>query len=219
MRGAYRAHVAGRKLNLIGLDLAAGAHNFGYLPRSARVVVADLAALDSPAEARDELRHALALANHFNLDDLPDHRRGHLKRVGRRLRRIWAAPGWLLFVGFLALFTFVFVVAGDPNSGWAPLTFMLAALAGIIGLILALTAIRPTRDVLAGRVISVKGTTQKSTRQVSTGRGSTTAYTFFVSGQTWHVSYEPYQALLPNRDYRAYYLPYSRRLLAIEPAR
>src|SRR5258708_40070620 len=95
--GEYRAHVRGNSLNLSAFNLAAGTYAFGFLPRSGRVVAAELVALDSPAQAQDELRHALAVTNHFNVDDLPAFREGRLGRAGaRRLRQAWMPPAWML---------------------------------------------------------------------------------------------------------------------------
>ncbi len=67
--GAYRAQVPGHTLNLSAFNLAAGTYTFSFLPGSGRVIAAELVAFDAPAQAQDELRHALAVANHFNLDD------------------------------------------------------------------------------------------------------------------------------------------------------
>jgi|SRR5579859_1050082 len=215
--GRYRAQVPDRVLDLTAFNLAAGSYDFSYLPVSGRVVAAELAAADTPTQAEDELRHALAVANHFNLDDLPAYRDG---RQGpgtfRRLRAMWSTAGWLLPAGFVLIMIFVYAVAADPNSGLAPLTFLAGMFLFLWGLGSAIGDIGRTRDVLGGKVRSARGEVGKFTR-VTHGRYATTLYYYTLNGQNWRVSPEAYRALIEGQRYQIYYLPRTKALVGIEP--
>src|SRR5260370_33126206 len=105
--GRYRAQVPGRSLDLTAFNLAAGSYDFSYLPVTGRVVAAELAAADTPTQAEGELRHALAVANHFNLDDLPAYREGQQgPATFRRLRRLGSTAGGLLVGGLVLIMPF-----------------------------------------------------------------------------------------------------------------
>ena len=215
--GAYRAQVPGHTLNLSAFNLGAGTYEFSFLPRSGRVIAAELVARDSPAQAQDELRHALAVANHFNVDDLPAYRAGGLGKAGpRRLRRTWSGTGWTLLTALVALVIFAILVNADVSKDLAPFLFFVAVFAGLAGLFSAVGAISPTLDVLGGKVTSAEGVVQKTIRQTH-GRGARTYYYYKLSNQSWLVSPEAYRALIEGQNYRAYFLPRSKQLLAVEP--
>jgi len=215
--GRYRAAVPGRSLDLTAFNLAAGSYDFSYLPRSGRVVAAELAASDTPAQALDELRHALAVANHFNLDDLPAYRDG---RQGpgrfRRLRRLWSTAGWTLLAALVLIMVFVYMVAADPNNGLATFAFLPGMFLFLWAVGSGLGAIGRTLDVLGGQVRSARGEVRKIKR-VTHGRYATTLYFYTVEGQNWLVSPEAYRALIEGQRYRIYYLPRTRALVGIEP--
>jgi hypothetical protein len=204
--GRYQAEVPGGALDLTAFKLAAGSYDFSYLPVSRRVVAAELAAADTPAEAQAELRHALAVANHFNLDDLPAYRQGQLgPGTFRRLRNIWL-NGWLL--GALALLAAA--VYGVPGAGLLALALLFVwALSG------GWNALSRTRDVLGGTVRSVDGEVRPTKKMA--GRHSTNYY-YTVSGQDFLVSQEAQRALLGGQRYRLYFLPRSQALVGIEPS-
>jgi hypothetical protein len=215
--GRYRAVVPGRTLDLTAFNLSAGAYDFSYLPRSGRVVAAELAAADPPALARDELRHALAVTNHFSPDDLPVFRQG---RQGpgtfRRLRHTWSTAGWLLLATLALLAIFVYLVNADVSKDLAPFTFLVAILLflGVLGT--SLDAIGRTMDVVGGQVASAAGAVHKVAHHTS-GHGASTYYYYSLGDQSWLVSPEAARALIEGRRYRVYYLPRSNALVGIEP--
>ena len=215
--GAYRAQVPGHMLNLSAFNLGAGTYEFSFLPRSGRVISAELVARDSPAQAQDELRHILAVTNHFNVDDLPANREGRLGRSGsRRLRSAWAPAAWMLLFAFLALVVFVYLVNADVSKDMAPILFV-AALFLILGALAgALGALSPTLDVLGGKVNSAEGVVQKIERRTY-GRTANTFYYYRLGNQSWTVTPEAYRALIAGPTYRVYFLPRSKRMVGIEP--
>jgi hypothetical protein len=217
--GAYRAEVPGHMLNLTGWNLAPGTYDFSFLPRSRRLVAVELAAADTPAQAQDELLHALAIANHFNIDDLLAYREGRLGRAGpRHLPRFWSTAGWFLLSAVLVLLVFVFYVNIDGIVTFvAKVIFVIGIVLGIGALASALVALNPTLDVLGGRVASAKGVVRKTLRQ-TTGRDATTYYYYTLGNQTWSVSPEAYRALIEGPQYRVNYLPRSKLLVGIEPS-
>jgi hypothetical protein len=216
--GRYRAQVPGRTLDLTAFNLAAGSYHFGYLPRSGRVVSAQLAAADTPAQALDELRHVLAVANHFNLDDLPAYREGKQgPGTFRRLRQQWATAIWLGLAAFGLALLFTFMVVTEAGQDFAPIVIFIAVflLLGAVGGTLG--DIRPTLDILGGQVLARRGEVGKFKRETH-GRYATTFYYYTLNGQDWLVSPDAYRALIAGQRYRLYYLPRSKKLVGIEPA-
>ena len=208
--GRYQAAAPGGALDLTGFKLAAGTYDFSYLPMSRRVVAAELAAADTPAEAQAALRHALAVANHFNLDDLPAYRQGQLgPGTGRRLVSLWAPSGWLLLaaLGLLAA-----ALVGVPGTGL--LAGLLVALWAVIS---GRRVLRRTQDVLGGTVRAAEGEVRSTKHTRQSGRTLFTDYSYSVAGQNFLVTAAAQRALLAGQRYRLYYLPRSRALVGIEP--
>ncbi len=219
--GRYRAAVPGRTLDLTAFNLGAGTYDFSYLPRSGRVVAAELAAADTPDQAKAELGHALAVTNHFNVDDLPAFRQGRLGRSAfRRLRRTWSIAGWFLLVAVVLLVIFVYMVSAGVSQDLAPMFVMFAIFAGFGALATALADIIPTIDILGGKVASAEGMIIKTTRQTH-GRGAHTIYYYTLDRQRWVVTPEAFRALLEGSKYtyRVFYLPRSKQLVGIEPTK
>jgi protein-S-isoprenylcysteine O-methyltransferase Ste14 len=214
--GAYRAEVPGHNLNLSAFNLGAGTYEFSFLPRSGRVIAAELVALDSPAQAQDELRHALAMSNHFNLDDLPAYRRGSLGNSGRYLRRTWTSTAWIMFFAVLCLVMFAYFVGADVAKDLAPFTFLIGMFLAVWALFSVLGNLIPTLDVLGGHVNSAEGLVQKIIRRTY-GRGASTYYYYRLGIQTWTVTPEAYRALIEGPNYRVYFLPRSKLIVGIEP--
>ena len=191
--GDYRAQVPGRVLNLRTFSLPAGRYVFSFLPHSGRVISAELVAADAPAQAQDELRHALAQANHFHVDDLPALRQGSLGQSGgRRLRQLWTTTAWLVGIALALGVLFIWLVAADIAKDLAPLFFVGAVLMTIGGLFTALAAIGPTLDVLRAQVSIAEGPLETSVRRTY-GRGASTFYYYKLDSQVWTVSPEAYQ--------------------------
>ena len=215
--GRYRAQVAGRSLDVTALNLGTGTYDFDFLPRSGRVVAARLAAADTPTQAQDELRHALAVTNHFNVDDLPSFREGRLgPGTFRRLRQVWSTAGWLLLGAFVLLVIFVFIVNADGSQELAPMMFVFAIFLALGALGAAVGAIGRTRDVLGGRVAQAAGTVVHVKRETY-GRGAHIYYYYQLGEQQWLVSPEAARALINGLQYRVYYLPHSKTMVGIEP--
>ncbi len=215
--GRYQAQVSGRALDLTAFNLAAGSYHFGYLPRSGRVVSAALAAADTPTQALDELRHVLAVTNHFNLDDLPAYREGKQgPGTFRRLRQQWATAIGLGLAAFGLAVLFTFMVAAEVGQDFAPIVIFIAVFLLLGALGSTLGDIRPTLDILGGRVRSGRGEVGKFKHETH-GRYATTFYYYTLNGQNWLVSPEAYRALIEGQRYRLYYLPRSKGLVGIEP--
>jgi hypothetical protein len=90
-------------------------------------------------------------------------------------------------------------------------------LIGVIVLILSLrliwSVIVMAGDMWAGRVDQTDG---RVTRHVHRAR-NTRYYTYQVNGLRFRVSMSAYNALIEGREYRIYFAPRSKRLVAIEP--
>jgi hypothetical protein len=213
----YRAEVPGHTLNLNDFNLAAGTYTFSFLPSSGWVVSAELVAADGPEQARDQLRHVLAVTNHFNLDDLPAFRQGQLgPGRSRLLRQAWTPPVLWLGAALVLLLTFVALVAAHTATDVAPALFVFAAFAGIAGLLSAVTTLRETGDLLQGKLSTVTGEVTTSIRRTY-GKGANTFYYYHLDQHVWSVAPQAYHALLAGQSYRVYYLPSSHILMGIEP--
>lgn len=216
-RGYYRAAISGRKLELDGLKLGMGTYEFYYLPGSGRVAAAERLAGETPAQAQDQLTHALAMATGFNADHLPAYRQGRLAgdRL-ERLRRMWGSAAWtLLFVG-VALAAFLYLVNIDEKSQLLPVLCVGDLFGAVLGLGYAAGALLPTIDVLSGQVDSAEGVVEKL-KVVTYGRSSRSFFYYQIGAQRWRVSPQAYRALMEGQGYRVYYLPRSKQLVAVEP--
>ncbi len=216
--GRYRATVPGRSLNLTAVSLAAGSYDFGFLPRSGWVVAAQLAASDSPTRDQDELRHALAVSNHFSLDDLPTLRQGRLQPdAARRLRREWSGGVWLIVAAVVSAAVFVYEAGFGNDALLLTFSCLGTIFLGLIGFGIIATLSGRTQDVFEGKVAAAEGTLQKQKVEVHAYRSNRTDYYYVLDQQKWLVSLEGYRALIEGRKYRIYFLPRSKVLVGIEP--
>jgi hypothetical protein len=215
--GMYRAKVFGRILNVSAFNLSAGIYDFSYLPRSGQVVTVEPAAAVTPAEAKAELRHALAVTNHFNLDDLRTYRLGRLEAdARRRLPRIWSTTGWLLLEALISFVPFVVIVTTGVGKVAATIAFLATGISDLVFLGSALFSASRTLDLLRGQVISAQGELHRFKREF-TSRYIYTFHFYRLGSQKWLVSQAAYYALMEGQRYRVYYLPRSKLLVGIEP--
>ena len=221
--GAYCAQVPDRTLALSGFRHGLGTYIFSFLPRSGRVVDVELVRFASAGRTRDELRHALAVTNHFNVDDLPAFREGHLRQAGAlRLRRAWAPAAGLFLSGLASLVFFVLLASLRNTQAMAPVLFVTALVLGFAFLVAVHGEVNTALDLLSGQVASEIGEVRKSSfvTKYTGGRGGggrRVDYFYRLGSHVWTVGGEAYGALIDGQMYRVYFLPRSQVLLAIEP--
>jgi hypothetical protein len=188
-----------------------GDYRFYCLPESGLVLMAEELGVMSVSQPKDLLLDALARANHFSMDDLQVNRDGSLSH-SQELRLL----GLVSVLIALILIT-VLGVALAVQGQFLEETPTSLVLIGVIVLILSLrllwSVIVMVGDMWVGRVNQTDG---QVTRHVHRAR-NTRYYTYQVNGFRFRVSMSAYNALIEGREYRIYFAPRSKRLVAIEP--
>jgi hypothetical protein len=213
--GRYRAISDARKLKVLRYQVALpppGDYRFYCLPRSGLVIMAEELGLVSAWHTQGLLLDALARANHFSMEDLESNRAGSL--TGRQEVRLFGYAMMLIVLVLLCVgITFFAIRSRLLGEGT-----VLFALLTVIGLFLFLrigwSVINIFVDIWNGSAEQVDGLV---TRHVHRSR-NTRYYTYQINGFKFHVSKSAYNALIEGRNYRVYFAPRSKRLVAIEPA-
>ncbi len=197
------------------LNLEPGSYHFYFLPQSGGLLSAELLGISDRTASRRELLGILAKTNHFDPAWLELNRAGKLA-AGQK-RRLILLSTWSYLLGLFVVGAFVYgYLQGlgdnlqDPGSLIFPGLVLLAILVGA-GFI-AWQASAPFRDAMTGQVVSKQGPVYKSKRA-----GRTVTYYYVLESMNWIVSRGAYNALVEGDTYRVYYVPRSRRLVAIEP--
>lgn len=188
-----------------------GDYRFYCLPESGLVLIAEELGLMSASQPKDLLLDALASANHFSMDDLQSNREGLLSG-GQEIRLFgYASLQGVMFL--LSAGVFVWIIRGFPLGE----ELVWSALLGLIGLIVSLrtgwSIVRVIWDMWNGKIARSDG---QVARYIHKAR-NTRYYTYQVNGLKFYVSQSAYNALIEGREYRVYYAPRSKRLVAIEP--
>lgn len=214
MGSRYRMVSDARKLKSMRSGRALpppGDYRFYCLPDSGLVVMAEELGLISASQPEDLLLDALARANHFSMEDLQTNREGSLSSRQELLLLGYASLlGTFILISVLGV---VLAIQGQILEG-APTTLVLI---GAIGLILLLrviwSVIRIIGDLWEERVNHTDG---QVTRHVHHARNSR-YYTYQLNGFKFRVSLSAYNALIEGKNYRVYFAPRTKRLMAIEP--
>jgi hypothetical protein len=194
-------------------------YNFYYLPESRFVLSAEQLGEISSGQVRLALTDILAQANGFSPEDLQANKNGEVTQAQRigGLKKL--VPGLLimvvtLVVGFLIIFPFF--SSSRSNSNLLPIIFIggFLAIFAAIGFSIVLNAFL---DLSATAPESVEGEGHKITRRKSSGRSSRTVYYYVIGGQEFEVSQKAFPALLDGFTYQAFFMPRTKRLVAIEP--
>ncbi len=197
------------------LNLAPGSYRFYFLPESGGLLSAESLGISDQSASRRELIGILAKANHFEPAWLELNRAGNLA-PGQK-RRLILLSTWFYLLGLFILGSFVYGFIQplqdnlqDPGSLIFPGLLLVAILAGA-GYV-AWQGLRTVRDAMAGKVSSIQGRVYKTMHS-----GRSTTFYYVLDNLNWIVSRTAYNALVEGEPYRVYYVPLSRRLVAIEP--
>jgi hypothetical protein len=128
-------------------------------------------------------------------------------------------PGAILMaVAFIfgLLFLYPFLSDFDFNSNLVPLLFVggFLAIFVAIGFTMVLNAIL---DISASEPEVVEGEGRKITRRKSSGKSSRTVYYYVIGDHEFEVPQKAFPALVEGVNYRAYFMPRSKRLVTLEP--
>ena len=204
----------------LGISAAAGALGVGLIVwgRLEQIRIRPL-----PKGLRDlSLAERLSRTLRFTPQTLAGNRRGRLS-IGQRLRLIGFDAGWWLTVlACIGLVATPFAVAGgrDPIKDLQALVFV------PLGLYALWKASGTLIDSARGRVLTdlttlhpVSQPRSWVTDLIKKWYDSTAHYGYEgKDGMRFAVSRAAFEAITPNRQYRVYFVPLSKRLMSIEPA-
>jgi hypothetical protein len=194
-------------------------YNFYYLPESRFVLSAEQLGEVSSGQVRLALTDILAQANGFTLDDLRANQNGEVTDAQR-----WAGvkkvfPGVILMgIAFIfgLLFLYPFLSDFDFSSNLVPLLFVggFLAIFVAIGFTMVLNAIL---DFNTSEPEVVEGEGRKISRRKSSGKSSRSVYYYVIGDHEFEVPQKAYPALVEGINYRAFFMPRSKRLVTLEP--
>jgi hypothetical protein len=193
-------------------------YNFYYLPESRFVLSAEQLGEVSSGQVRQALTEILAQANGFTLDDLKANQNGEVTDAQRWTGIKKVIPGVILMgISFIVGLIFLYPIIADLDfsSNLVPLLIAggFLAIFVAIGFSMALNAVL---DFSASEPEEAEGEGRKITRRKSSGRSSRTVYYYSIGGREFEVPQKAYPALVEGINYRAYFMPRSRRLLTLE---
>jgi predicted phage tail protein len=167
---------------------------------------------------RIAIRDILASANNFTVEDLEHNRNGEVTSA-QRMKPLGQVIGGGVFGLFALVFGGLFFLPAFSSSGRTDfLAAMLipAIFAGIFLLVSGWMVINGLLDMSLSSISQVAGSGHKEKR-TSGGKNRSTTYYYVVNGQSFQVNKTAYTALIDNLEYRAYYLPRTKKLVSIEP--
>jgi hypothetical protein len=199
--------VGGRLYNLDGgatVELPPGEYHFFLLPRSRRVLSAEVQMSFSQGSQQLSLLAALARAHGFSLDELNANRQGWLSTR----QRLAVIRSMLYFPMIVAVLVALIVLAAIEQWRVSPWIIVLIA-AGLAPLVFPY---RTMRDLREGRVVMLEGVVDKKEEA-----DESVSYYYSLGTLDFPVSADAYRALIPGKSYRMYCLPHSKSILTIEP--
>ena len=216
-RGEYIAETNGRRLRPIfeeTLNLLPGAYRFYHLPGTGGLLSAEASGYGGRSMSSSEMITSLAQAHHFDPSSLEANRGG--RQASEQSLRLTLIAGMYLLGALLSIAIGIGVVilykrSGAPAESIISVLFMTLSLV-IFGLYIFWRGVLIASDAWMGSVESAQGYVHKSV-----WHGRSTSYHYYLGGLHWRVSRQAFNALVEGISYRIYYVPHSRRLIAIEP--
>ena len=194
-----------------------GIYRFYCLPNSGLVIQAELVESASSDKSNDLLLHALSQAHRFSIDDLAENRRGFLTG-GQTLRLIGYIIGQgVLFLAIAAFAVGLYFGMSSSNTNNEDVVWIL--IFGVVVLIFGLgtvwNALKAFVDLLTRNVSNEEGFVIRREHRTRNGR----YYTYQIKNLKFRVSRNAFLALIDGWEYRVYFSPRSKRLMAVEPLR
>ena len=194
-------------------------YNFYYLPESRFVLSAEQLGEIGSGQVRQALTEILAQANGFTLDDLKANQNGEVTDTQRWAGLKKLIPSVILMgvaLIFGLLFLYPLLTSFDLSSNLVPYLFVggFLAIFVAIGFTMVLNAIL---DFNTSEPEMVEGEGRKVTRRKSSGRSSRTVYYYVIGDHEFEVPQKAFPALVEGINYRAYFMPRSKRLVTLEP--
>lgn len=186
-----------------------GDYRFYCLPESGLVITAE--ELVASSQPRDLVLDALGRANHFSLGELDTNRQGWLS--GKQEVRLFG-NGLIQVVFFLICIWLVVILFQKQLVERDSILFVLLIVAtAFLFLRTAWSVLRIFWDVWIGKVVYSDGRVARHIHDA----GRVRYYTYQVNTFKYYISESAYNALIEGLEYRVYFTPHSKRLMAIEP--
>lgn len=208
---SYRAMQNGRPLKTqVGFTLEPGNYTLYFLPKSRWLVAAQRQVLQT-AEA-PTLQRVLAKVLRCDEEALEANRKGELGDGQRRYLLFVCAANFFAALVALALAGWVLINSqANPSNDFFSSGFLVAGAAVFAGGFFVLRGFRLGRDLMGGAVRVAEG---RGDRSASGGRSP--SFHYEVGDEKFSVSSAAYIAFVEGKQYRIYYLPYSKRIVNVE---
>jgi hypothetical protein len=188
-----------------------GDYRFYYLPHMGLVVMAEQLPAAHRAGPASILYQALSNANRFSADDLSQNQKGFLSQVQEHHLLSTMALYALIFIISAALFV---SMTSRILQGVGTTMFVMLLIIGILlGAQFGWSSLRILLDVWRGEVRHIDGRVSRRTRR---SRYHTTFF-YVMDRYNFEVSAAAYEAIVEGLDYRIFFVPFSERLVSIEP--
>ncbi|HQX16308.1 MAG TPA: hypothetical protein PLA27_07775 [Anaerolineales bacterium] len=185
-----------------------GDYRFYCLPDSGLVIMAE--ELSASSQPKDLILDALGRANHFSMEELETNRQRLLS--GKQELRMVGAGLFQAVFALICIWFGVILFQRQLVERVSILFVLLIAGAALLFLRNAWSVIGIFWDVWSGGVVCSDG---RVARRIHVARW-VRYYTYQVNGFKFYVSESAHNALIEGMEYRVYFTPHSKRLVAIE---
>ncbi len=207
-KNSYKATTDGRPLKTqVGFTLEPGDYTVYYLPNTRWLVAAERKAMQ-PAEA-PTLQSVLAQVHRCDGEALEANRKGDLGEGQRRYILFVCAANF--FAVLVALGLIGWIVVNNGSNDVFSSGFLIVAVTLFAAGFFAVRGFKLARDLMSGAVRVAKG---KGSKTASGGRSP--SFYYQVGNEKFSVSANAYVAFVEGRDYKIYYLPFSKRIVNVE---
>lgn len=221
-RNKYVLETPSRRLKFMrqSRHLMPGSYRFYFLPNTGFLLSAERMVPPGGEDPRAELLDVLEQVHHFRQEDLEANRQGRLS-LGQIAQLIWKTAVytiiWLVLFGF-GLFV-AYAVFRDTHNAQGQRWVIILSLAGVALLLAIYLWIvgRLLLDAVRGQIANAQGLVRRTVTVTHTQYGASTTYYYKLDKLSFTVSSGAYTAFIDGLQYRLYYAPLSKTLLAIEP--
>jgi hypothetical protein len=221
-RNKYRLETPARSLKLPTWSraLLPGSYRFYFLPNTGFVLSAERLTPPGGEDPRAELLNVMTQVHHFKVEDLEANREGRLSGgqiAGLISKAVTYSIIWVVVLIF-GIAIWVAVYEDAHSSSAEELIFVIGA-----GISLVLIAIflwmvaRVLIDAVRGQVTIAQGLVRRTFTVTHSQHGTSTTYYYKLDKLSFNVSSPAYTAFIEGPQYRLYYAPLSKSLIAIEP--
>lgn len=220
-RNKYVLETPARRLKLMrnSMHLMPGSYRFYALPNTGLLLSAQRQVPPGGEDPRAELLDVMGQVHHFKNEDLEANRQGRLV-ISQMGGLLWRVIGYSFFWVF-SLGIGVIILYGLAQDSSPRGLMWLAVIGGVV--FLAALALfvwvvgRVVLDMVRAKVVSAQGPVRRDFTITHSQHGSSTTYYYKLDKLSFVVSPQAYTAFIQGPQYRLYYTPLSKTLVAVEP--